>query len=590
MKKILYFLAFILAFIGFDVVEAKEVTNICYYRDSNNIFTFAVKAYDNGKSDAILMNSYDESSFPSNYNGHKESQDFRARWSNLGSVMNGSSCYKYMKYSVNSGSNDISFSSSQPTNLGKNDIILQNYDFESTASKCVYKGLDYKDAFHQTEISILISGNSIFTYFDGDLNTALDESITKDLGFDNNKIEYTLGNKFYGSFIEKFNDDSKGCPLIDTIQSYSGHVWIGAIDDDESSNFGLVSSNYDDEVEAEEELKSYPITFDDGDNQVQFYIKTYNTNKEKICLDIGNGALKCTEMNYQNSETFIHSGIIGQKWYNFKIKKDEISNIFQYEVAGDFSTLKNPNPVYFNRGSYDSYYLSKSNEGTAITSSDNGQGYKQAICSLKPYLDSYSISYQLKFYDDAKTNPDYYKINDVPCDQWGYGYALSCSEDDCPYLIEQAVKGVRGYCNNIYSNYTSNNEYTNKRIEECIDFNEFYLSLVQSGVINDLSIDCPILTGDLIDKLIDFLDIIKIAGPLLALGLGTLDFVRTVASGDADKEMKNTFKRFSIRLIAAALLFLVPFILAFLMDLFLGNQSGYNIDNPFCGVVDWGKQ
>ena len=252
MKKILYFLAFILAFIGFDVVEAKEVTNICYYRDSNNIFTFAVKAYDNGKSDAILMNSYDESSFPSNYNGHKESQDFRARWSNLGSVMNGSSCYKYMKYSVNSGSNDISFSSSQPTNLGKNDIILQNYDFESTASKCVYKGLDYKDAFHQTEISILISGNSIFTYFDGDLNTALDESITKDLGFDNNKIEYTLGNKFYGSFIEKFNDDSKGCPLIDTIQSYSGHVWIGAIDDDESSNFGLVSSNYDDEVEAEE--------------------------------------------------------------------------------------------------------------------------------------------------------------------------------------------------------------------------------------------------------------------------------------------------------------------------------------------------
>ena len=126
-------------------------------------------------------------------------------------------------------------------------------------------------------------------------------------------------------------------------------------------------------------------------------------------------------------------------------------------------------------------------------------------------------------------------------------------------------------------------------MDECISFNDFYQELVKQNIINDLSIDCNILSEGLIDILRDFLNIIKIAGPLLALGLGTLDFVRTVASGDADKEMKNTFKRFSTRLIAAALLFLVPFILAFLMDLFLGNQDGYNSDNPFCSIVDWGE-
>ena len=66
-----------------------------------------------------------------------------------------------------------------------------------------------------------------------------------------------------------------------------------------------------------------------------------------------------------------------------------------------------------------------------------------------------------------------------------------------------------------------------------------------------------------------------------------VSIIKTVASGDADKEMKNTFKKFGTRLIAAVLLFLIPFILAFLMDLFLGNQNGYNSDDPFCGIVEW---
>ena len=126
-------------------------------------------------------------------------------------------------------------------------------------------------------------------------------------------------------------------------------------------------------------------------------------------------------------------------------------------------------------------------------------------------------------------------------------------------------------------------------MEECIQFHTFYESLVSNGIIDDLTVDCSFLSNEFVEKLIWFLDIIKIAGPLLALGLGTLDFIRTVANGDADKEMKNTFKRFSTRLISAALLFLVPFILAFLMDMFLGNQNGYNSDNPFCDVVDFNE-
>ncbi len=592
MKKIMYliFLGFVFLLINVSFVEAKSVTDICYYKTEDNNFTFAVKAYDDGTSDAILMNSYDENSFPSNYSGHKESQSYRATWKNIGNALNGSSCNRYMKYTVNSGDNRIEFSNTTPT-LGVNDLLLVNYNFEGSASKCVYKGLDYKLPNYQITMTVLIDDNSIFTYYNDDLNTAMNRNIKIGGLFDADKIEYTLDGGFYNDFIEYFYDDSEGCPLIDNVQSYSDQVWISAVDDSNGSNFGLISSEYNDSVSPEEELRSYPINFDDGENKIQFYIKTYNDDKEKICLSIDNLSLKCAEMNYQDDEIFIHSGSIGGKWYVFKIKQEDIPEIFKYDVPGDYSTLINPNPVYFNKGSYDIYYLSKKNDNSTVVSSDNGEEYKHQMCILKPYLvNTPSIDYELKIYEGINPDPDLYSIYDLPCDKWGYGYSLNCKGNDCSYLINQSLTNIKYYCNDVYDNYSNNNEYIEKRINECINFNNFYLYLVEQGIVDDLGSNCGFLSYDLVKILEKILDIIKIAGPLLALGLGTLDFVKTVASGDADKEMKNTFKRFGTRLIAAALLFLVPFILAFLMDIFLGSQDGYDSDNPFCKIVDWGGQ
>ena len=105
--------------------------------------------------------------------------------------------------------------------------------------------------------------------------------------------------------------------------------------------------------------------------------------------------------------------------------------------------------------------------------------------------------------------------------------------------------------------------------------------------MSDLTSGCDFVTNDLLDKLVWILDLVKIAGPILALGLGTLDFIKVLAAGDADKELKNAFNRFSIRIVAAILLFIIPVLLAFLMDIFIGNQDGYNSDNPFCNVVEW---
>lgn len=97
---------------------------------------------------------------------------------------------------------------------------------------------------------------------------------------------------------------------------------------------------------------------------------------------------------------------------------------------------------------------------------------------------------------------------------------------------------------------------------------------------------CNILSPKFEQTLRDILDLIKIAGPILALALGTLDFVKAITGGDADKELKSAFARFVKRIAAAIVLFLLPIILGFLLDTFLKN-TGYDPNNPYCGIVEW---
>ncbi len=145
-----------------------------------------------------------------------------------------------------------------------------------------------------------------------------------------------------------------------------------------------------------------------------------------------------------------------------------------------------------------------------------------------------------------------------------------------------AVKHIQEYCSKLEND------------EECNKFYEFrdkYLNNFTSLGTTDLqNFNCGSFSNDFIEKLQFFLNILKIAGPIVAIGLGIVDFGKAVISGDADKEMKNASKKFITRIIAAVLLFLVPFLLAFILDVTIGNKDGYDSDNPFCNVVDWEKE
>ena len=232
-----------------------------------------------------------------------------------------------------------------------------------------------------------------------------------------------------------------------------------------------------------------------------------------------------------------------------------------------------------------------------------GYQYKTFACELKDRLEllpnyNYTTLYKVKplqFYNYDGTEPETVKIEDIDCEGWLVETNFDC-DDECEqqidYLVEKKIREITTYCQNKYNNFSASdltNGADKGRMYECIAFNEFYSSLVSSGLVRDLSSSCKMLSNDFVAKLDWILDILKIAGPILAVGLGTLDFIKVVASGDADKEMKSAFKKFSIRIVSAILLFIVPVILAFLMDTFLGNQNGYDSDNPFCDVVEFNE-
>lgn len=178
--------------------------------------------------------------------------------------------------------------------------------------------------------------------------------------------------------------------------------------------------------------------------------------------------------------------------------------------------------------------------------------------------------------DGKNVNLSAVTSNDAICD------SSSCLNDPTTYL-DQAINNGLNYCNSDY--------LTDKTAGDCIRYRDFVSNLVNNNIISiaEYTGDCGVVSSDLQKKLVWILDIIKIAGPIIALGLGTLDFIKAVASPDADKEMKTAWKHFVIRIVAAILLFIIPIILAFMMDIFLGNKDGYNSDNPYCGLIDWNK-
>lgn len=100
----------------------------------------------------------------------------------------------------------------------------------------------------------------------------------------------------------------------------------------------------------------------------------------------------------------------------------------------------------------------------------------------------------------------------------------------------------------------------------------------------DEDANCEYILGDpnddrsvayMLQKVFDY---VKIIGPLLVIALSGFDFAKTAFASD-DDAMKKASKKLVTRLVCAALLFFVPIITSFMLNLV--NKSSYE---KTCGI------
>lgn len=134
---------------------------------------------------------------------------------------------------------------------------------------------------------------------------------------------------------------------------------------------------------------------------------------------------------------------------------------------------------------------------------------------------------------------------------------MNKSKNTCPPRIYY-YQGPPGASNGRSFFLNKEEAGTNYQITLVGDETEYYEGTTNNEPQQEKINSCKDLFSDTFRaKILQFLNIIKIAVPIMLIALGTVDFAKAVFSGNAD-EMKKSQKTFIKRLIASVLVFLVP--------------------------------
>lgn len=90
---------------------------------------------------------------------------------------------------------------------------------------------------------------------------------------------------------------------------------------------------------------------------------------------------------------------------------------------------------------------------------------------------------------------------------------------------------------------------------------------------------CGSLSEDVVNYIFKLFGFARYIVPVILIILSIIDYIKAIAS-DSEDEMKKVSGRFAKRLLAAALIFIIPLIIDFILGIF--NIPGLNADRPFC--------
>ena len=128
-----------------------------------------------------------------------------------------------------------------------------------------------------------------------------------------------------------------------------------------------------------------------------------------------------------------------------------------------------------------------------------------------------------------------------------------------------------------YIDRTDSNNRINPCLKACTNLNDEIDSMCSTK--NEKNYYCGTFGNDMINWIIKIFKYVRYGLPAILIILSVMDFIKAITQED-DSKMKEAQKRFIHRLIAIALLFVIPFLLNFVLRIF--NIPGLDAKNPFC--------
>lgn len=145
-------------------------------------------------------------------------------------------------------------------------------------------------------------------------------------------------------------------------------------------------------------------------------------------------------------------------------------------------------------------------------------------------------------------------------------------------IVKEKENQYREYCKTLLQNYDYEG-LEGECIDSCLNIEEtIHTFKEKNGLLNTSNTECG-FSKRLLSFAANVMKWAKFILPVIVIVLGILDFIKAIGA-EKDDDIKKAQKKFIYRLIAAALIFIVPFILEFVLD-----KLGFSDYTSGCGVI-----
>lgn len=211
--------------------------------------------------------------------------------------------------------------------------------------------------------------------------------------------------------------------------------------------------------------------------------------------------------------------------------------------------------------------------GSVITESHTFKYYEEKNCETSQYTGD------LMTFNLACPNLQSYKnkFND------SIGEYKNCSNDlvcksKAITNINEKEELIKSYCKSILAEQNFDGGSEQECLLDCLDIGvQTKKAKVAAGIISGDSGECG-FSGRLLVWISNILRWIKYILPVIVIVMGIIDFIKAIAA-DKEDEMKKAQGAFVKRLIAAALVFIIPLIIEFILD-----KMGFGYND--CGIFN----